>query len=365
MSKVEISSGKRRNIQILADSDGKFRMMAIDQRGSLERALEGVLKRKPSYEDIAKVKKSITKVLSPYSSATLTDPEYGYPHSVHYIPRDVGILLAYEQTGFDTGGKNGVERKSKLIEGWSAAKAKRAAANAIKLLIYYRPEASPETLKHQHELVMKVGEECENYDLPFLLETVGYPLLDEELAQGKSSDTVAFVSKKPNIVIKTVAEFSKPEYKVDILKIEFPADLKYTKEYADGAFDDKKREAVYSLSEVIDICKKVDEASQLPWVILSGGVDIEEFLENVKLATQAGASGFLCGRAIWKNCVNYYPDVEAVEAWLATSGVNNFKMVNEAFKFAKPWFDHKRYKGYPNVELAYRGENWHKDYEGF
>lgn len=365
MSKVEISSGKRRNIQILADSDGKFRMMAIDQRGSLERALSDVMKQEAAYEDLAKVKRSITKILAPYSSATLTDPEYGYPHSASYIPRDVGLLLAYEQTGYDKAGKNGVERRSKLIESWSAEKAKRAGANAIKLLIYYRPESSEETRKHQEDLVKQVGSECEKYDLPFLLETVGYPILDDELAQSRSADSVAFATRKPEIVIKTVEEFSKPEYKVDILKVEFPADLKYAKEYSEGEFDGEERKWVYTLSQVKDICKKVDETSKLPWVILSGGVDIEEFLENVKLATQAGASGFLCGRAIWKDCVKYYPDLEAMEVWLATSGVNNFKLVNEAFKFAKPWFNHKRYGGYPNVELAHKGKDWHKDFKGF
>jgi len=41
-------------------------------------------------------------------------------------------------------------------------------------------------------------------------------------------------------------------------------------------------------------------------VILSAGVDIEEFIENVKISSAHGASGFLCGRAIWKDAVTKF-----------------------------------------------------------
>ncbi|HID94561.1 MAG TPA: tagatose 1,6-diphosphate aldolase [Candidatus Latescibacteria bacterium] len=369
---MEVSSGKRRNMQILADASGRFRMMAIDQRGSLKRMLAKVMD-KPSdevaYEDLAAVKKSVVKILSPYSSATLTDPVYGYPHCVQYIPRDVGLLLAYEETGYEKAGANGQERKSSLIAGWSAEKIKRAGANAVKLLIYYRPEASQETLEHQHGIIRQVGQECERYDLPFVLELVAYPLLEDELPEEKgakaTTDTPAFARRKPEIVVRTAEEFSKPEYRADVLKIEFPADLKYTQEYCDGVFDGKKREPLYDLNDVKRYCRRLNQACGLPWVILSGGVGIDEFVQNVKLAVEAGASGFLGGRAIWQGCAQFYPDVEAMEEWLATSGANNFKRLHEALSGATPWFDHPRFGGYPNVELADRGKDWYRKFSGF
>ncbi|HID57575.1 TPA: tagatose 1,6-diphosphate aldolase [Candidatus Poribacteria bacterium] len=369
MSQISISAGKKRKIKLLADSDGKFRMMAIDQRGSMVRMLSKILGVDPSeikYEDLAKTKMMITKVLSPYSSATLTDPVYGYPYSVDYIPKDVGLLLAFEETGYERAGSNGLERRSRQIEGWSVEKAVRAGANAIKLLIYYRPEASDETLQHQQNFVRFVGQECEKYDIPFLLELVGYPLLEDEIAASPdpakpTNDTPVYAKRKPEIVRRTAEEFSKPEYKVDILKLEFPADLKYTEEYCKGTFDGKHRKFVYNLSAVRDFCKAVDEASQVPWVILSAGVDIEEFVENVKFATEAGASGLLCGRAIWKEAVNFYPDLEAMEKWLMTSGVNNFKKIYEVYTAAKPWFEHRKFKSYADAGFGSSGE-WYKNY---
>jgi len=370
MSQVEISAGKFRGLRVLADRDGRFRMMAIDQRGSLRRMLSKVLGKDPDevgYDDLRTVKKSVVKVLSPYSSATLTDPVYGYPGCLGYIPKDVGLLLAYEETGYTKAGEGGHERRSSLIEGWSARKAKRAGADAVKLLMYWRPEASDETLEHQSSIVRKVGEECEEVDLPFVLELVSYPLLKDELPEGTArptTDTPAFAKRKPEIVLRTVQEFSKPEYKADLLKVEFPADLKYTEEYCHGTFDGKKRKALYDLDEVEDFCRRVDEACGVPWVILSAGVGIEEFLVNVELASEAGASGFLGGRAIWQGCTKFYPDVEAMEKWLATSGADNFKRLHEASRNAVPWYEHRRFGGYPNVSLAGGGREWYRNYEG-
>ena len=357
---IEISAGKLRGLKMLSDSDGRFRMMAVDQRGSLVRKLAGFLNKDASeitYRDLATVKASITKVLSPYSTATLMDPVYGYPYSIAHIPKDIGFLLSFEETGYEKASGNERERESRSIEGWSVKKAKRAGADAVKLLIYYRPEASSETLEHQRRFCKEVGAECEKYDMPLLLETVGYALLDDEV----DSDAI-FAKRKPGIVAQTAAEFSKPEYKVDILKLEFPANLKYTAEYADGMFDGEKREPVYDLDTVKGFCKDVDEASEVPWVILSAGVDIDEFAENVRIATAFGASGFLCGRAIWQDCLPHYPDVEAMENDLAEGGVENFKLVNNIYKQATPWFDHKKFGSMDAVELKDGGENWSTKY---
>lgn len=102
MEKVSISAGKMRGLKMLADDTGRFRMMAIDQRGSLKRMLAKVLSKKADeirYEDLAEFKKIVIKTLASYSSATLTDPVYGYPNAIKYFPRGVGLLLCDEETG--------------------------------------------------------------------------------------------------------------------------------------------------------------------------------------------------------------------------------------------------------------------------
>ena len=245
------------------------------------------------------------------------------------------------------------ERLSNPIENWTIAKAQRAGADAIKLLAYYHPDASPETLKHQQAFVRHVGDECEKQDLPFLLELVSYAL------EG-TAKSVGFAKQKPDLVIRSVQEFTDPSYKVDILKLEFPADLKYTADYQDADF--YAGDAAYELAEVKEICQKLDEASTLPWVILSAGVDIEEFIENVNLATGAGASGFLCGRAIWKGVFQYYPDTDAVQKFLDNEATTNFKNANAAAENALPWFEHRQFGSPENVQVAKQSATWYQDY---
>lgn len=337
---VQPSVTKWRRLASLADGEGRFKMLAIDQRGSLRQAIARATGQDPQQvadADLAKAKEVITKVLAPYATAVLMDPVYGYPSSIQHLPPTVGLLLAYEETGYERAGSAGRERKSALIAEWSVEKAQRAGADAVKLLIYYRPDASEPVRRHQQELVQRVGAECAEADIPFLLELVSYALTEE------STDTPEFARKKPELVIGGAAEFSAPQYKVDILKLEFPADLKRAKEFANGAFDGKERQAVYSLSEIREFCHQLDQAASVPWVILSAGVDIQEFLAQVELATEAGASGFLCGRAIWKDAVGFYPDIARMEQWLRQQGAYNFVRANAYAHRARPWVRHRKF----------------------
>lgn len=357
MQKVKVSAGKLRGLSRIADKEGRFRMMAIDQRGSLKKMLAKALPREVEYRDLAAVKKSIVKVLAPYSSATLIDPVYGYPEAIKYFPKEVGLLITSEETGGEKTGSSGKEIKSKLIEGWDVSKTRRLGADACKLLIYYRGDASPDVVSHQQKIIKEVGEDCLKNDIPYVLEIVNYPFRDDE-----EKDNLIYARRKPEIVFDYVKEFSKPQYQVDVLKIEFPANLKYCKEFAEGAFDGKKRQPAYDYSQVRDYCRQITQLSRLPWVILSAGVDIEEYVEQVKLACENGASGFLCGRAIWKNCVQYYPDIEAMEQWLVTSGTHNFRRLYPASQNATPYFETSCFQSYSRIELAKLGEKWYQEY---
>ncbi|MGD0204910.1 MAG: tagatose 1,6-diphosphate aldolase, partial [Dehalococcoidia bacterium] len=254
------------------------------------------------------------------------------------IPRGIALLLAHEETGYERSGPTGKERKTNLIEGWSVQKAQHVGADAVKLLLYYHPDASEEVRRYQQDLVQRLGEECEQACMPFLLELVSYAL------EEGNTNTDEFARKKPDLVIRSAREFSAAKYKVDVLKLEFPGDLKRTREFCGGAFDGQERQAVYQLSEVREFCRQLNEGAGMPWVILSAGVNIEEFLVQVGLATEAGASGFLCGRAIWKDAMAFYPDVARMEEWLRTQGAYNFLRANAYAHRAVPWFNHRRFR---------------------
>lgn len=351
--------GKLTNLMRLADAAGRFKMLAIDQRDSLRAALGKAAGRAPADitpADLAAVKDLITEVLSPYSTATLVDPIYGLPRAVTLIPGDVGILLASETTGYERPSDGSKERIGKLIDGWSVAKTKRAGANAVKLLIHYSPEASGEVLVQQQRLVQRVGEECRREDIPFLLELVTYPIAEP------SADAPEFARNRPQHAVESAREFSQDRYHVDVLKLEFPGDLKYSRQFHQAVFDEKERPALYDVDEVRGFCRALDAAAGRPWVILSGGVGIKEFLVNLELAADAGASGFLCGRAIWKDAVPAYPDLGRMRGILTTDGIANFVRANAAAERARPWFLHPHIGGWDRLKAARLAEEWYRDY---
>ncbi|MDQ7828469.1 MAG: tagatose 1,6-diphosphate aldolase [Armatimonadota bacterium] len=357
---VALSPGKLLNLVRLADRDGRFRMLAVDQRDSLRAALARATGRSPgqvSYEELARVKTLLTEILAPHATAVLVDPVYGFPHAVPLVPRDVGLLTALEETGYEPAGEGGRERRARLVEGWSVDQVKRSGANAAKLLLHYNPEASAATRAHQQGLAQAVGEACARADLPFLLEVVTYPL------GAPAADTPEFARDRPRYTAAAAEEFSQERYRVDVLKLEFPADLRYCPPFHHGVFDGRERPAVYTLTEVRAACRAVSEAARPPWVLLSGGVGIDEFLVGLELAVEAGASGFLCGRAIWQPALARYPDLTAMEAWLRTAGTRNLLRAGAAAVGARPWFE---VVGGPGARLQVReaGEGWHRKYGG-
>jgi sulfofructosephosphate aldolase len=64
-----------------------------------------------------------------------------------------------------------------------------------------------------------------------------------------------------------------------------------------------------SQQELLTASQKLNENIAMPWVILSSGVDDKLFPRAVSVAMQAGASGFLAGRAVWSSVIGL-PDTE-------------------------------------------------------
>lgn len=358
-----LTPGKFKGLKRLADETGRFRMLAIDQRGSLRKMLSSALNKKSeeiSYDDMALAKRLVIEYLSPYFSATLTDPQYGLPQGIRFLDRDSALLLAIEESGTKSGGYKNREKITPILNGWSVEKIKRAGADAVKLLLYYRPDSSNEIKEHQENIVKMVGDEAKRLDFPFVLEPMSYPFKDDEVENEEN-----FIKRKPEIVVKTVEEFSKPEYGVDILKLEFPVDLKFVDDFAYGAFDGKERGALFTIDDAFEFCEAITETSKVPWVILSAGVDIEEFLINVEIASESGASGFLAGRAVWKEFTKFFPNVEDMSLWLKTTGVERYYKLVDVSTKAIPYFEHPSLVSFGNMRIEDEGENWYIKYKDF
>jgi len=326
---MAISTGKMRGIEAVADKKGVIRAAAMDQRGSL---LKSIAKARDTdakaitAQMMSEFKTAVIRVLSPYASGVLLDPEYGLEAS-RVRKSGVGLLLAYEQSGYDN---TQAGRLPDLLPNWTVRHLLDAGADCIKILLYYTPFEEDSINEHKKAWVERIGTECAFHDVPFFLEFVGY----DPAGNDKS---VEYARRKPEIVAESMAEFSKEFYHVDVLKVEIPVDL----QYARGTKSFKGGEAAYSREEAKEHYRRAAEAARRPFIYLSAGVSNAQFLESIELALEADVkfAGVLCGRATWKEGIPVYAEkgVAALEDWLSEQGVQNIEALNQLLKNAHSW----------------------------
>jgi tagatose 1,6-diphosphate aldolase len=275
---------------------------------------------------MSEFKSVVTSVLTPHASAILLDTEFGLPAS-KTRSANAGLLLAYEKSGYDN---TQAGRLPDLLPDLSVQRIKAHGANAVKVLIYYSPFDDPKVNDIKHAFVERIGSECEQEQIPHFLEFVGYD------PKGGDEKGLEYAKVKPQIVIESMKEFSKPQYYVDVLKVEVPVNA----EYVEGSSVYKGQKA-YSAAEAKDLFQKAAAVAAKPFIYLSAGVGNAQFTESLRMAAEAGTdySGVLCGRATWKEGIPVYAKqgVKALEDWMSSEGVKNIQAVNEAIKGARPW----------------------------
>jgi tagatose 1,6-diphosphate aldolase len=334
---MKISPGKQKGLQAVSDSRGVIGAAAMDQRGSLKSAIakdKGIDKKAVTDQMMAEFKEAVTRILTPHASAILLDPEYGLT-ATKQRAKNAGLLLAYEKSGYDNTQPG---RLPDLLDHYSVRRLVAAGADCVKILLYYTPFDSPAINETKHAWVERIGAECQAADVPFFLEFVGYDDSVDEKG-------LEYAKKKPEIVARSMAEFSKPQYGVDVLKVEVPVNMAFVK----GARS-SKGESAYSREEAKEHFLKAAAGAKKPFIYLSAGVSNDTFNETLELAAEANTnfSGVLCGRATWKEGIPVYAKqgIKALEDWLSKEGVANIKNVNSRLAAAKPWFS---FYGAPSV----------------
>ena len=220
-------------------------------------------------------------------------------------------------------------RKTELIPAWTPEKIRKAGANAVKFMVYYHPDSGG-LAEELEQLIQRVVADCHQWDLPVFLEPMSYSL---EAAVAK--DSAEFAEARPAIVIETARRLSRTG--ADALKMEFPQDIKFNRD-----------RAAWQAS-----CAALSEASATPWVLLSAGVDFEQFKPQARVACEQGASGFLAGRAIWKEAAAMSPIDRA--AFLQNTARDRLRQLLEiAASSARPWTDFYR--------TPQSSANWYEDY---
>jgi tagatose 1,6-diphosphate aldolase len=323
---MSLSIGKIRGLQRCAAPNGTFTILALDHRGNLKRAINPQDPDSVSYQEMVAFKQLLTAMLSPGVDGMLLDPVYGAAQVIASGALDpsTGLVVAVEKTGY---AGNPTERETQILPGWGVDKIARMGAAAVKLLVYYHPEAA--NAAAQEAIVRQVAADCRKFDLPLFLEPLSFPL---EAGIKKLSS-----AEKRWVVVETARRLT--PLGVDVLKAEFPLEITEDTDEASWA----------------QACRDLSDASITPWVLLSAGVGFDDFLHQTRVACQQGASGVLAGRAVWKEAVQFQG--EERRTFLETTAANRLAQLAALVrKEARPWTDF-----YPGLADSVQ-EGWHLGY---
>jgi tagatose-1,6-bisphosphate aldolase len=329
VSPSDLPIGRIRGIRACASARGTFGVLALDHRQNLRKELRPDESGAVTFDELVAFKRMVVRELGATATGVLLDPEIGAAQAVldGSLPAGRGLLVAIEATGYDG---PSTARVSRILDGWSVAKAKRMGASAAKLLIYYHPDAA--NAADQEQLVSDVAAECAAADLALFVEPLSFSIdPDVPRLTGEA---------RRRVVVETARRLT--ALGGDILKAEFP--------YDPGVTDEGRwREA----------CAELDEASRRPWVLLSGGVDDVTFEAQVRVACVAGASGVLVGRSVWAEAATLAGDARL--DFLKTTGRDRLaRLVDLVDGLGRPWDDRPGSLA-PAAELD---EGWYRGYPG-
>ena len=276
---IPLSPGKIRALQTTSTKDGIFNILAIDHRDSLRVLVDPDQPESVPASMLTELKLDIIEHIAPQATAVMLEPEYSAGQAIvsGALPGHVGFLSALEDQGYLG---NPYARQTSLLGGWSVAKAKRLGASGIKLLIFYQPDAGAAS-ERQEALVKAVITDCAREDIPLFLEPLAYPL-----DPAVPVNSAEFAAQRRRTVVETARRLGM--LGPDILKIQFPLDARYDSD--EGLW--------------LEACAELNEAATAPWALLSGGDPYDTFKAQVRLACQAGCSGFMVGRALWREAIS-------------------------------------------------------------
>jgi tagatose-1,6-bisphosphate aldolase len=256
------------NLDRIADPGGIFAILAMDQRGTL-RSLLDKADRPSGDAEMSAFKVDVIGALSPHASGVLTDVEYGVGpvRAAGALDERAGLLIASERSPQPRWRDE--HRTEYTPEDRGPAFVVENGGAALKFLVRWRPDrpvgdGEPDLAAEALDAVRRVVEDCRAYGLPSVIE----PLV----SAGPQDDPAAV----HRMVIRS-AELLAP-LRPDLLKLEWPGD-------AAGC------------AELSKVCGTV------PWTLLSAGVSYEAFVDRVLVAMDAGASGYIAGRAFWGEAV--------------------------------------------------------------
>jgi sulfofructosephosphate aldolase len=286
-------------LDAIARPSGGFAMVAMDQRESLRTMFADAGAGGATDDEMTAFKLAVARCLGPLASGFLIDRMFGF-HRVRdgMLPDGCGLILAADALDQEPG--QPVEETH--LDGVVAApEYDLTGVHAIKLLLLWRRDRRRE---QRVELARRfIGLAAERGVLSVLEPVVRATA--EESSGGWDQDLAA---------VEAARELS--PLGPSLYKAQVP------------------RRGKGTVSELRRASEELGSAIAGPWVVLSQGVDRDDFLTAVRAACQGGASGFLAGRALWSDVVGR-PDVDRALAEVAVPRLE--RLVDVVDREGTPW----------------------------
>lgn len=293
-----MTTAEYRGYQQICGANGRMMVVACDQRGAMRQILASTPEERARIDEnkLGDVKSDIVAYLANSASCVLLDPVCAVPRVIDegVLGRDTALLIGLDASGWDVDAKG--YRLSKLVPGVDARRVRELGGTGGKLMVYLRPDR-PEANTHNIRIIRDCVADFAKEDLLLVVEILTYAFDGEDEAAYKA---------KFGELIEGCARIALDNGS-KVLKLPFPGSAASCRAISDMAGD-------------------------VPWAVLSAGVDHNTFLGQVETAMRNGASGVIAGRALWKDCISLDRKVEQDRlANIATPRLREIQKILEAF----------------------------------
>jgi tagatose-1,6-bisphosphate aldolase len=265
-----MTTAERRGYTQICGDDGAMMVIACDQRGGMRTLLAKTPEEQARIGNdvLGLTKMDITSHLARHAGCVLVDPICAVPGLVDQgvLHRATGLLIGLDASGFDLTPEG--YRISNMVEGISARRVRELGGTGAKIMIYLRsdrPAANTVNMQTLRDVIADFAAE----DLLLVVEFLTYAL------PGEAPE--AYTAKIPDLIEGGSKLCLDAGSKV--LKIPYPGT---------GG----------ECASITAMCGDV------PWAVLSAGVEHATFLGQVETSMANGASGVIAGRSLWKDCIS-------------------------------------------------------------
>ncbi|GLY98656.1 tagatose-bisphosphate aldolase [Actinoplanes sp. NBRC 103695] len=260
---------ERRGLAAISTPAGRMLIVAADQRNGMKAAMTDAPDGPGSIStaELAAAKADLVRHLGNHAPAILLDPEVALPAVVDdgVLSRGTGLVVGMDASGYET--VDGL-RYTGFVPEVTARRVRELGGDVAKMLWYLRPDkqdAESRVAREMRELIAACGDE----GVLLIVELLTYQI-EGETDEAYASAFPGLVAGGAKLAVDCGAK---------VLKLQYPGS-------AEG-------------------CAAVTAAAgDVPWAVLSAGVDHETFLGQVATAMANGAAGAMAGRSLWKDSLS-------------------------------------------------------------